>query len=69
MSGKNHRFFFYQKSHNMTEKEDQKIPEHKEVVAELDAELEGLLQTPPLEGLTDQEVKARLLQFGTNCIN
>ncbi|KAI9096665.1 hypothetical protein DFS34DRAFT_581197 [Phlyctochytrium arcticum] len=39
---------------------------HVEVVDELDAELEALLQTPPLEGLSDAEAKRRLEQFGPN---
>ncbi|KAI8827074.1 uncharacterized protein EV422DRAFT_24130 [Fimicolochytrium jonesii] len=39
---------------------------HQEVTDDLDAELEKLLQTPPLEGLTDAEVASRLATFGAN---
>jgi hypothetical protein len=36
------------------------------VYDDLDAELEKLLLTPPLEGLTDAEVQVRIAMFGTN---
>ncbi|KAJ3271173.1 hypothetical protein HK104_004732, partial [Borealophlyctis nickersoniae] len=39
---------------------------HVEVVEELDEELEKLLQTPPLEGLTDAQAAERLEKFGRN---
>lgn len=48
------------------EKAAQAEETHVEVVDELDAELEALLQTPPLQGLTDAEAQARLQQFGPN---
>lgn len=40
--------------------------EHVEITDELDAELEKLLQTPPLEGLTDAQVNERIEKFGRN---
>ena len=43
-----------------------KEPEHKEVVDELDAELEALLKTDPSKGLSDAEVSERLAKFGKN---
>jgi hypothetical protein len=42
--------------------------EHVEIIDELDAELEKLLQTNPLEGLTDAQVAERLQHFGRNGI-
>ncbi|KND03421.1 plasma-membrane proton-efflux P-type ATPase [Spizellomyces punctatus DAOM BR117] len=39
---------------------------HVEVTDDIDPELEALLQTPPLEGLTDAQAAARLQQFGPN---
>ncbi|TPX54694.1 H+-exporting ATPase [Powellomyces hirtus] len=41
---------------------------HVEVTEDLDPELEKLLTTPPLEGLTDAEAASRLAQFGPNAI-
>ncbi|KAJ3160888.1 hypothetical protein HDU86_008250 [Geranomyces michiganensis] len=48
--------------------DDEGHEQHKEVNDELDAELEALLQTPPLEGLSDAEAARRLAQFGPNAI-
>lgn len=39
---------------------------HVEHVEELDEELEKYLQTPILEGLSDEEVKRRVEKFGRN---
>ena len=39
---------------------------HVEVVEQLDAELEALLQTEPLQGLSDKEVQVRIEKFGLN---
>ena len=39
---------------------------HVEVKEEISAELEALLQTPPLEGLNDTQVAERLAKFGKN---
>jgi H+-transporting ATPase len=44
-----------------------KEPEHKEVVADIEPELEALLQTNPLTGLSDAQVQERLDKFGPNC--
>jgi hypothetical protein len=51
---------------NTEKKEESDAQVHVEVNDELDAELEKLLQTPPLEGLTDAQVAERLAQFGKN---
>ncbi|KAL2913885.1 hypothetical protein HK105_206619 [Polyrhizophydium stewartii] len=40
--------------------------DHVEVADAIDAELEQLLQTDPLKGLTDAEVQERLAKFGKN---
>ena len=48
--------------------EEFKEPEHKEVVDEIDPEYEKLLQTEPLQGLSDKEVEERLARFGKNGI-
>ncbi|KAI9206120.1 uncharacterized protein BJ171DRAFT_498764 [Polychytrium aggregatum] len=40
--------------------------QHVEVTEDIDAELEALLQTPPLEGLTNAQVEERLAKFGKN---
>ncbi|KAJ3064406.1 hypothetical protein HDU98_012183, partial [Podochytrium sp. JEL0797] len=39
---------------------------HVEVEDDISPELEALLHTEPLDGLTDEEVAARTLQFGLN---
>ncbi|KAJ1560137.1 hypothetical protein HK405_008101, partial [Cladochytrium tenue] len=51
-----------------TEKKALEVKEavHVEVTEELDPELEALLQTEPLQGLTDAEVETRLAKFGKN---
>ncbi len=49
-----------------TKTEDIHEEEHIEVADALDPELEKLLLTPPLSGLTDNQVKDRLVQFGRN---
>lgn len=40
--------------------------EGKDFADEINPELEALLQTDPLSGLSDSEVTARLLTWGTN---
>ncbi|KAI8809307.1 hypothetical protein BJ742DRAFT_805824 [Cladochytrium replicatum] len=47
-------------------KHDKDEEVHVEVTEELDPELEKLLQTEPLQGLSDAEVNERLAQFGHN---
>jgi hypothetical protein len=39
---------------------------HVEVTDEIEPELEKLLHTPPLQGLSDAQVSERLAQFGPN---
>ena len=49
------------------EPEPDKMPEeHVEIADPLDAELEKLLLTEPLQGLTKAQVDERILQFGRN---
>ena len=43
--------------------EEQEHHEHKD---EISTELEALLHTDPSQGLTDQEVEERVVQFGRN---
>ncbi|KAJ3079233.1 hypothetical protein HK102_003936, partial [Quaeritorhiza haematococci] len=51
----------------MSEKKEAAAAEvHVEVTDDIDPELEKLLQTPPLQGLSDDEVQKRLAQFGKN---
>ncbi|KAJ3078170.1 hypothetical protein HK102_004689 [Quaeritorhiza haematococci] len=50
-------------------KESSPAEVHVEVTDDIDPELEKLLQTPPLEGLTDDEVQKRLEKFGKNEIS
>ncbi|KAJ1535147.1 plasma membrane H+-ATPase, partial [Cladochytrium tenue] len=52
----------------VTEKKALEVKEavHVEVTEELDPELEALLHTEPLQGLTDAEVETRLTKFGKN---
>ncbi|KAI8617600.1 hypothetical protein BC830DRAFT_1166862 [Chytriomyces sp. MP71] len=51
-----------------TEKKPLKVEEavHVEVAEDIPPELEALLQTEPLKGLTDAEVQERTLKFGLN---
>jgi hypothetical protein len=53
----------YTRMSSVVEKENRK---EGGVYDDLDAELEKLLLTPPLEGLTDAEVQVRIAMFGTN---
>jgi hypothetical protein len=46
--------------------EEIKEHQHIEVADEIDKELEKLLQTDIFQGLRDEEVQERLLQFGKN---
>jgi len=54
--------------HGGEEKKQLEVKEavHVEVTEELDPELEKLLQTEPLKGLTDAEVEERIAKFGKN---
>ncbi|KAJ3076589.1 hypothetical protein HDU98_002109 [Podochytrium sp. JEL0797] len=57
-----------EKHESLADKKPLKMEEavHVEVEDDISPELEALLHTEPLEGLTDAEVAARTLQFGLN---